>query len=175
MEITLGNLHKFSTQYGTLEMLVGLLLVVSLAAGQTGNPQDSTEPPDHGAYYRTKDGWQKLEMLIESGIREHISPFGGGVKNIYRGAEAPVQVSDRRPVFYIKTTPDKEAVMAVAARNTVVVLLSKKEDHRELQSIKANLLGGKGGLDKNRMPDVTLHSINNLMITVTPNQDLAPG
>jgi len=65
--------------------------------------------------------------------------------------------------------------MAVAARNTVVVLLSKKEDHRELQSIKANLLGGKGGLDKMRMPDVTLHSINNLMITVTPNQDLAPG
>jgi hypothetical protein len=175
MEITLGNLHKFATQYGTLKMLVGLLLVVSLAAGQTGNPQDSTEPPDHGAYYRTKDGWQKLEMLIESGIREHISPFGGGVKNIYRGAEAPVQLSDRRPVFYIKTTPDKEAVMAVAARNTVVVLLSKKEDHRELQSIKANLLGGKGGLDKKRMPDVTLHSINNLMITVTPNQDLAPG
>jgi hypothetical protein len=25
------------------------------------------------------------------------------------------------------------------------------------------------------MPEVTLHSINNLMISVTPNQDLAPG
>lgn len=31
------------------------------------------------------------------------------------------------------------------------------------------------GYDEKRMPDVTLHSINNLMITVTPNEDWEPG
>jgi len=93
----------------------------------------------------------------------------------YLKPEAPVQLSDRRPVFYIKATPDKEQQMAVAARTTVIVLLNKKGDHRELQVIKRGLFGAKTGYDKKRMPDVTLHSINNLMITITPNEDLAPG
>ncbi len=82
---------------------------------------------------------------------------------------------DRRPSFYIKTTPDKEALMARASRDTVIVLLNKKGDHRELQIIKSGLFGAKAGYDKKRMPDVALLSINNLMITITPNEDLAPG
>ena len=73
------------------------------------------------------------------------------------------------------STTDKEAVMAVAARNTVIVLLSKRKDYRELKVVKTGLFGAKAGLDKKLRPDMTLHSINNLMITVTPNQDLAPG
>jgi hypothetical protein len=46
-----------------LKIFVGLLLLVSLAADQAGVAQDSAEPPDHGAYYKAKDGWQKLEIL----------------------------------------------------------------------------------------------------------------
>jgi hypothetical protein len=66
--------------------------------------------------------------------------------------------------------------MASATRNTVIVLLNTKSDHRELQMEKSGLFGAlRVGLDKKRMPDVTLHSINSLMCTVTPNQDLAPG
>ena len=78
-------------------------------------------------------------------------------------------------MFYIKTTPDKEQQLAIASRDTVIVLLTKKEDHRELQNIKTGLTGVKSGMDKKLLPDVTLHSVNNLMFTVTPNQDLAPG
>jgi len=150
-------------------LLLGLC-VVSFA-------QDAAEPLDHGAYYKAKDGWQKLELLTATGSNIHVNALTlhGGAKQLYRGAEAPVQLSDRRPVFYIKTTPDKEQQLAVAARETVVVLLSKKEDHRELQTVKSGLLGVKAGYDKKQMPDVTLHSINNLVFTVTPNQDLAPG
>jgi hypothetical protein len=139
--------------------------------------QDAVEPPDHGAYYKTKDGWQKLELLTTSGSNVHVNALTlhGGNKQLYRGAEAPVQLSDRRPVFYIKTTPDKEQQLAIASRDTVIVLLTKKEDHRELQNIKTGLTGVKSGMDKKLLPDVTLHSVNNLMFTVTPNQDLAPG
>lgn len=61
-----------------------------------------------------------------------------------------------------------------AARNTVIVILSKKKDHRDLQSVKSGLSGVRSGIDKKLLRDVTLHSVNNL-ITVTPNQDLAPG
>jgi len=152
-----------------IALLVGLC-VVSFA-------QNAAEPPDHGAYYKAKDGWQKLELLTTSGSNIHVNALTlhGGNKQLYRGAEAPVQLTDRRPVFYIKTTPDKEQQLAVAARDTVIVLLTKREDHRELQTVKTGLLGVKAGYDKKIMPDVTLHSINNLMFTVTPNQDLAPG
>ncbi len=147
-----------------IAMLLGLC-VVSFA-------QDAAEPPDHGAFYKTKDGWQKLELLRQSGV--NAGAFSG-VTVSYRGAEAPVQLLDRRPSFYIKTTPDKEALMARASRDTVIVLLNKKGDHRELQIIKSGLFGAKAGYDKKRMPDVALLSINNLMITITPNEDLAPG
>src|SRR5271157_3370131 len=85
--------------------------------------QDASEPPDHGAFYKTKDGWQKLELLRQSGV--NAGAFSGVTVN-YRGAEAPVQLADRRPVFYLKTTPDKEAIMAGASRDTVIVLLNRK-------------------------------------------------
>jgi hypothetical protein len=149
-----------------------IAIAVLLGVCCVSNAQDSAGPPDHGAYYKTKDGWQKLELLTTTGGSFHAF---SGITISYRGAEAPIQLSDRRPVFYTRTTPDKEALMAVAARNTVIVLLDKKEDHRELQIVKTGLFGAKAGLDKKRMPEVTLHSINNLMISVTPNQDLAPG
>src|SRR5277367_329125 len=95
--------------------------------------QESVEPPDHGAYYKAKEGWQKLELLTATGMK--VGAFSGG-RDSFRGVEAPVQLSDRRPVFYLKTTPDKESWMANAARNIVIVLLDKKSDHRELQMEK---------------------------------------
>ncbi|MGB9233147.1 MAG: hypothetical protein WCC04_01955 [Terriglobales bacterium] len=150
------------------KVAIAVVLVLCVASFA----QDVVEPPDHGAYYKAKDGWQKLELLATTGNK--VSAFSGATAS-YRGAEAPIQLSDRRPVFYIKTTPNKEGMMALAARNTVIVLLNKKGDHRELQIIKSGLLGAKAGYDKKRMPDVTLHSINSLMMTVTPNEDLAPG
>jgi hypothetical protein len=134
--------------------------------------QDAAEPPDHGAYYKAKDGWQKLEPLTATGRR--VGAFSGVIVS-YRGSAAPVQLTDRRPVFYLKTTPDKEAMMAVAARNAVIVLLSKKEDHRELKTVKSGLFGAKAELDRKVLPDVTLRSINSLMMTITPNRDLEPG
>jgi hypothetical protein len=62
-------------------------------------------------------------------------------------------------VFYIKLS-QAEATMAGyggpnAARNTVIVILSKKRDHRELQTTKSGLSGAKTGFDKKLLPDVT--------------------
>lgn len=150
------------------KMLIIMLLGLCIASVS----QDTVGPPDHGAYYKAKDGWQKLELLTPTGNR--VAAFSG-VTMSYRGTQAPVQLTDRRPVFYIKTTPDKEQQMAIAARSTVIVLLNKKGDRRELQTVKSGLFGARAGYDKKRMPDVTLHSVNSLMITVTPNEDLAPG
>ena len=134
--------------------------------------QESAEPPDHGAYYKAKDGWQKLEILTTAGASAHAF---SGVTISYRGAEAPVQLTDRRPVFYLKARPYQETQAAMAARNEVIILLEKKKDHRELQNIKSGLFSAKAEVDKKRLPDVTVRLVNDLTISITPNQDLAPG
>jgi predicted RNA-binding Zn-ribbon protein involved in translation (DUF1610 family) len=53
---------------------------------------------------------------------------------------APVQLTDHRLVFYIKTASDKEQQKAVAARTTVIVFLNKKNDHREFASHQERLV-----------------------------------
>jgi hypothetical protein len=48
--------------------------MVPLVDGQTSSA-DSAEPPDHGVYYKTKDGWQKLELLTTAGQNIHVDVF----------------------------------------------------------------------------------------------------
>src|SRR5208282_1224181 len=142
--------------------------------GQGQDKPSESAPPSDGVFYKTQTGWQQLEVLTSAGQNIHVNmlTMHGGGDQLYRGAEAPIQVSDRRPVFYIKVTP-AEALMAEAggpnaARNAVIVILSKKKDHRELRSVKTGLAGVKSGIDKRLLPDITVHSINNLMFTITP-------
>jgi len=82
-----------------------LAVAVLVALCAVAVAQDSAEPPDHGTYYKSKDGWQKLELLTSTGVSVHA--FSGVIVS-YRGSAAPVQMSDRRPVFYLKSAPDKE-------------------------------------------------------------------
>ncbi len=51
-----------------IALLLGLCVV--------GFAQDAAEPPDHGAYYKANDGWQKLELLTATGNK-----VGGGWPN----------------------------------------------------------------------------------------------
>ncbi len=151
-----------------------------VGVGQKHDKPTESSPPNDGVFYKSANGWQQLEVLTAAGQNIHVNVFtlhGGGTQE-YRGAEAPIKLSDRRPVFYIKNP--LEPLMAKtggpnATRNAVIVILSKKKDHRELQSIKSGLSGVKSGIDKKLLPDVTVHSINDLTFTITPNQDLAPG
>jgi hypothetical protein len=71
-------------------------------------PSAST-PPSDGVFYKKATGWQQLETQTTAGENIHVNMFTmhGGANQIYRGAEAPIQLSDRRPVFYIKTTPEE--------------------------------------------------------------------
>jgi len=149
---------------------IGFLLLCCL--GVIGMAQDLAEPPDHGCYYRGASGWQKLEPILPSGTK--VRGFSG-MTQIYRETNAPMQLSDRRPIFYIKTTPDKQSLMESTLRSMVIVRLEQKKDHRELQVIKSGLIGAKVEIDKKRMPDITVHAVNSMLLTITPNEDLSDG
>lgn len=159
-----------------------LLLAISiLAAAQNAVPQDVQTLAD-GFYYKTTQGWQKLEPL---------SMAGGGLKHAgkmfvpgltpqfvwtFRGAEAPVQIGDKRPRFYIKELPMLATIAGRTERDLIIIRFDKKKDHRELQTTSGgNMFTFKSGISKDRLPDITANTVADGIFTVTPNDDLKSG
>jgi hypothetical protein len=141
-----------------------------------------TQPPGDGFYYENAQGWQKLRP---------ISMAGGGLKHVgkmfvpgltpqmvwtFRGAEAPVQLTEHRPIFYIRELPFMADIAGRSERDLVIVRFDKKKDHRELQTTNGgNMFTFKAGLSKDRTPDVTTKTISDGVFLVTPTGDLPPG
>ncbi len=144
-------------------------------------PKDIQSLSD-GFYYKTSQGWQKLEPL---------SMVGGGLKHMgkmfvpgltpqmvwtFRGAESPAQIADKRPTFCIKELPALADIAGRSGRDLLIVRFDKKKDHRELQTTNGgNMFTFKAGLSKDRMPDITTKTVSDGIFMVTPNEDLKPG
>jgi hypothetical protein len=163
----------------TLKVIAAVVLVC--AAQNAAVPQDAQTLAD-GFYYKTPQGWQKLEAL---------SMAGGGIKHAgkmlvpgltpqfvwtFRGAEAPVQIGDKKPTFYIKELPMLASTTGRTERDLIVIRFDKKKDHRELQTTNGgNMFTFKSGISKDRMPDITTKTVADGVFMVTPNADLKPG
>lgn len=144
-------------------------------------PKDIQSLAD-GFYYKNQQGWDKLQP---------ISMAGGGLKHTgkmfvpgltpqmvwtYRGAEAPIQISERRPNFLVKELPALADIAGRSERDLIIVRFDKKKDHRELQTTNGgNMFTFKAGLSKDRTPEITVRAISEGVFEVTPNQDLRPG
>jgi hypothetical protein len=166
-----------------IRVIVLGLLALSIFRGVAA--QDKTvesTPPSDGFYYKTSQGWQKLEPLAMA---------GGGLKHMgkmfvpgltpqmvwtFRGAEAPIQSTDKRPTFCIKELPQLADIAGRSGRDLLIVRFEKKKDHRELQTTNGgNMFTFKAGLSKDRMPDITTKTVADGLFIVTPNEDLKPG
>lgn len=162
-------------------MVILLAVVLVCAAQDTAVPQEVQSLSD-GFYYKAPQGWQKLEPL---------SMAGGGLKHAgkmfvpgltpqfvwtFRGAEAPIQVEDKRPTFYIKELPILATLAGRTERDLIIIRFDKKKDHRELQTTSGgNMFTFKSGISKERLPDITTKTVSDGMFTVTPNDNLKPG
>jgi len=143
---------------------------------------DDSIPPSDGAFYRNGREWKPLQQL---------SMAGGGVKHAgkmfvpgltpqmvwtFRGSEAPIQIEDRRPTFYVKEPPVLEIIAGRSERDLVIVRFDKKKDHRELQTTSGgNMFTYKAGFSKERLPDITVKKIADGLFAVTPNEELKTG
>jgi hypothetical protein len=135
-----------------------------------------------GVYYKGPAGWVKLEQIMMA---------GGGAKHMakvlvpgltpqivwtFRGAEAPVQISEPKPTLLVKQSPYMANVPGHSDRDIVLVRFDKKKDHRELQTTSGgNLLTFKSGFSKDKTPDITVTRLSETIFKVTPNADLQPG
>jgi hypothetical protein len=94
----------------------------------------------------------------------------------FRGAAAPIQISEKRPTFYVKELPSLTNIAGRSGRDLVIVRFDKKKDHRELQVTNGgNMFTFKAGLSKDRVPDIQVKTISDGIFSVTPNEDLKPG
>jgi hypothetical protein len=169
-----------------MNALACALLIAAFVACCSGQstpdiPKD-TQPQQDGFYYKDGQGWQKLQP---------ISMAGGGLKHVgkmfvpgltpqmvwtFRGAEAPIQITERRPSFYVKELPALANIAGRSERDLVIVRFDKKKDHRELQTTNGgNMFTFKAGLSKDRVPDITTKTISDGVFMVRPNGDLPSG
>ena len=135
-----------------------------------------------GAYYKDAKGWTKLQQLsLSGGGATHVAKMAvpGLTPHMvwtFRGAEAPVQITEGKPVFYVKQSPYMANVAGRSERDIVIVRFDKKKGHRELQMTSgASVFTFKSGFSKEKTPDITVTRVSESVISVTPNQDLLPG
>ena len=94
----------------------------------------------------------------------------------FRGAEAPVQMSERRPIFIVKELPMMADIAGRSGRDLVIVRFDKKKDHRELRVTNGgNVFTFKSGISKDRTPDITVTTVSEGIFEVQPNQELTAG
>lgn len=158
------------------------ILFIAFAASLAQTISTPEVPQSDGAFLKTSQGWQKLQVLSMS---------GGGLKHMgkvfvpgltpqmvwtFSGAESPMQISERRPVFYVKQAPALAEVGGRTERDLVIVRFDKKKDRRELQTTNGgSMFTFKAGLSKDRTPDITALRLTDGVFSVTPTSDLPPG
>lgn len=121
-------------------IVLTLLAVAFISAGQNTGAAQDTQSLSEGFYYKTANGWQKLEPITMA---------GGGLKHAgkmlvpgltpqyvwtFRGAQSPIQIADKRPLFCVKESPYIAGVAGHTDRDLLVIKFDKKKDHRELQT-----------------------------------------
>lgn len=138
-----------------------------------------------GIYYKAADKFIAMDQLMMS---------GGGAKHVgkmfvpgltpqmvwtYRGSDAPVRISEPRPVFYFRQAPampNMPTMPVMSYRDLVIVQFDKKKDHRELQTTNGgNMFTFKAGISKEKLPDIDVEKIEDGLFKITPKQDLKPG
>lgn len=152
------------------------------ASAKINNPLAGSEYFADGVYCRGPEGWTKLQQtMVAGGGSKHMGRvFVPGLMPqmvlYFRGATAPVEMSDRRPTFLIKQAPQLDTVPGHSARDWVIVRLDKKKDHRELQTTSgATMFNYKAAFTKGSMPEIDAQQAAPGQITVVPHSDLKPG
>lgn len=164
---------------------LALLIPIAAAAQISAPPDPKAEAVklQIGAYYWTGAAWQPLQRT---------NMAGGGTKHMgkmlvpgltpqivwtFRDSQAPVQVTDAKPLLCFKFTPGlANTAYAPSARDLVIARFDEKKDHRELQtSSGGNMFTFKAGLSKERTPEIELTGIDAETFLVMPKEQLQPG
>jgi hypothetical protein len=154
-----------------LVFLLCLMLQTPKAAPIAGMPAAS------GIYFRQSEAkWVKLESaamadMKTKGMGLFVATDGLsnlGMTAVYQGARARVQISNPRPVFYVRGVG--------SPRDAMIVQLTQKKDSRTIQaSSSASTVENKGGFKREEIRKVTVTAFSDDSFSVSPIDELKPG
>jgi hypothetical protein len=149
----------------------------------TDNSRESATKLEPGTYYWTDGKWMPMQQITMS---------GGGTKHAakmmvpgltpqivwtFREPHAPIQVKEAVPMFCVKFFAMPPGMpYAPSGRDIVIARFDEKKDHRELQITNGgNALTFKGGLGKDRTPEIKIDQVDASTYLVAPKATLATG
>lgn len=156
-------------------MNIPALLLFLLAQGARPAPVPGM-PPDPGVYYREGNAWNKLQAapmadMKTKGVGLFLETDGLSGLDLtidYQGPQAPVQIQDQQPTFYVRRTG--------AAADAMIVELERKKDRRTIRTSSSDAtVENRGGFKKDSIRNVTVIVYSDDSFSVTPEQVLKPG
>jgi hypothetical protein len=165
------------------------VIVLVLMAGvfsvrpQTPDPKTDSANLKQGTYYWSDGAWHAMEQLTMSGgggkhmAKVFVPGLTPQMVYTYRGAIAPVQVKEEKPLFCVKFSPYLVgSPYAPSPRDIVIARFDEKKDHRELQVTSGgNVTTFKAGLGADRTPDLTLTPVDDTTVLFSPAAGLREG
>jgi len=158
-----------------------LCLVVGSATAilaQESRPAPPVGMPPAAGVYCLQGGtkWIKLDPapVEDSKIRslDRLMQTEGliiiNTNNAYLGAYAALELSDRRPTFYVRGVG--------SPKDAQIVRLTRKRDKRTVQTSSAEIsVTNRGGFKREEIRPVAVTSFSDGSFSVTPEVDLKPG
>src|ERR1043166_2514011 len=166
----------------------------SMGAGDVSkaDPNDPTAAHEAGIYlYQEKDGQRKLTQLEPSISKQQktggvfASAMTGGLAKIkfkaaLAGQNAPLQIEDRRPIFYfyfeVKNAGlSSNTYYATSPNEFVLVKLDQKANTREVTVSQANAFGAQSGTMDKAARGMKVEKLGPGVYKVTTQEDLTEG
>jgi hypothetical protein len=132
-------------------------------------------PADPGVYYSLDGKFiflekARIDTKTKGGIGMALNPLGSKHKKnlIFDGAEAPIQVAESKPVFYI-------CGLNVSPRDIKIYILDQKKKTRETIAYSENVMGDESGPKSDKVVKVVATRLPGGIMSVTPSSDLSSG
>jgi hypothetical protein len=133
-------------------------------------------PAEPGIYHKDNTGWIRLREGFATGVKtkgmgKAMLTWGLSemrVAQIYSGAQSSVQLSERKPIFYVRG-------YAVSERDVQIMRLEKKKDHRQIQIASIAAFNPKPGYRQRDIYDAAIARIAEDVYKIMPASELEPG
>ncbi len=161
---------------------ITFLLMIFASAGAVLSQVPKPAPPEGmpagaGVFYLQSSGkWLKLDPAYVDrskvkGLEAYVDTDGYTALNMnheYLGVSAPLQLTEKQPVFYVRRIGSPEYAQ--------IVHLTKKKDVRTVRTVAQEMsISNRGGFKRDEIRPVTITALSDGSYSITPVSELKPG
>ena len=151
-------------------------------AAAPGDPNDPKAAHDVGVWLcEENNGQKKMTKLEPESLRMWMGggPFGGASRAVLTGLKASLQISARRPVFYMYFGEGGQGIMGSTSPNELPLarfdLKPKTQERLLIVGSVAPFAGYNSGIKRESLRAVDEDKVATSIYKITPKEDLADG